>query len=119
MEKEISASERTDAGKDDMERSSAYDDPATAHRNRDRPHRLHHTGGKKLYLSKPNASGLLRMLEQELVYEIFSRTNSGIFRTEAGLRFLEHTKIILVQMQELYAVRGQGRIYRLRLGARQ
>lgn len=51
-----------------------------------------------------------------LVYEIFSRTNSGIFRTEAGLRFLEHTKIILVQMQELYAVRGQGRIYRLRLG---
>ena len=34
----------------------------------------------------------------------------------AGLRFLEHTKIILVQMQELYAVRGQGRIYRLRLG---
>ena len=99
-----------------MERSSAYDDPATAHRNRDRPHRLHHTGGKKLYLSKPNASGMLRMLEQELVYEIFSRTNSGIFRTEAGLRFLEHTKIILVQMQELYAVRGQGRIYRLRLG---
>ena len=99
-----------------MERSSAYDDPATAHRNRDRPHRLHHTGGKKLYLSKPNASGMLRMLEQELVHEIFSRTNSGIFRTEAGLRFLEHTKIILVQMQELYAVRGQGRIYRLRLG---
>lgn len=99
-----------------MERSSAYDNPATVHRNRDRPHRLHHTGGKKLYLSKPNASGMLRMLEQELVYEIFSRTNSGIFRTEAGLRFLEHTKIILVQMQELYAVRGQGRIYRLRLG---
>lgn len=64
-----------------MERSSAYDDPATAHRNRDRPHRLHHTGGKKLYLSKPNASGMLRMLEQEL-----------------------------------YAVRGQGHIYRLRLG---
>ena len=65
-----------------MERSSAYDNPATAHRNRDRPHRLHHTGGKKLYLSKPNASGMLRMLEQELVYEIFSRTNafSGLRR---------------------------------------
>ena len=68
-----------------MERSSAYDNPATVHRNRDRPHRLHHTGGKKLYLSKPNASGMLRMLEQELVYEIFSRTNSGIFRTDTTI----------------------------------
>lgn len=47
---------------------------------------------------------------------IFPSQTPAAFRTEAGLRFLEHTKIILVQMQELYAVRGQGRIYRLRLG---
>lgn len=71
---------------------------------------------KNLYLSQPNASSMLRTLEQELGYEIFSRTNSGIFPTEAGLHFLEHTKIILAQMQELYAVREQERICRLRLG---
>lgn len=71
---------------------------------------------KNLYLSQPNASSMLRTLEQELGYDIFSRTNSGIVPTEAGLRFLEHTKIILVQMQELYAIREQERICRLRLG---
>ena len=71
---------------------------------------------KNLYLSQPNASSMLRTLEQELGYEIFSRTNSGIFPTEAGIRFLEHTKIILAQMQELYAVREQERLCRLRLG---
>lgn len=36
--------------------------------------------------------------------------------TEAGLRFLEHTKIMLAQMRELYAIREQERICRLRLG---
>ena len=53
---------------------------------------------KNLYLSQPNASSVLRTLEQELGYEIFSRTNSGIVPTEAGLQFLEHAKIILAQM---------------------
>ena len=36
--------------------------------------------------------------------------------TEAGLRFLENTKIMLAQMRELYAIREQERICRLRLG---
>ena len=71
---------------------------------------------KNLYLSQPNASSVLRTLEQELGYEIFSRTNSGIVPTEAGLQFLEHAKIILAQMQELYAFREQARVCRLRLG---
>ena len=71
---------------------------------------------KNLYLSQPNASSVLRTLEQELGYEIFSRTNSGIVPTEAGLQFLEHAKIILAQMQELYAIREQARVCRLRLG---
>ena len=71
---------------------------------------------KNLYLSQPNASSMLRTLEQELGYEIFSRTNSGIVPTEAELQFLEHAKIILAQMQELYAIRAQARVCRLRLG---
>ena len=71
---------------------------------------------KNLYLSQPNASSMLRTLEQELGYEIFSRTNSGIVPTEAGERFLEHAKVILAQLQELYAIRAQGRVCRLRLG---
>ena len=71
---------------------------------------------KNLYLSQPNASSMLRTLEQELGYEIFSRTNSGILPTEEGLRFLEHAKLILAQMQEMYAIRDQGRVRRLRLG---
>lgn len=71
---------------------------------------------KNLYLSQPNASSMLRTLEQELGYEIFSRTNSGIVPTEAGERFLEHAKVILAQMQELYTIRAQGRVCRLRLG---
>ena len=71
---------------------------------------------KNLYLSQPNASSVLRTLEQELGYEIFSRTNSGIVPTEAGLQFLGHAKIILAQMQELYAIRAQARVCRLRLG---
>lgn len=65
---------------------------------------------KNLYLSQPNASSMLRTLEQELGYEIFSRTNSGIVPTEAGERFLEHAKVILAQLQELYAIRAQGRV---------
>ena len=71
---------------------------------------------KNLYLSQPNASSMLRTLEQELGYEIFSRTNSGIVPTEAGERFLEHAKVILAQLQELYTIRAQGRVCRLRLG---
>lgn len=41
---------------------------------------------------------MLRTLEQELGYEIFNRTNTGIVPTEAGMQFLDHAVVILAQM---------------------
>ena len=71
---------------------------------------------KNLYLSQPNASSMLRTLEQELGYELFSRTNSGAVPTQRGMQFLEHAKVILTQMEEMYAIRDSERARRLRLG---
>ncbi len=71
---------------------------------------------RTLYLSQPNASSMLRTLEQELGYEIFNRTNTGIVPTEAGMQFLDHAVVILAQMQDIYAIRDRDRVRRLRLG---
>ena len=65
---------------------------------------------RTLYLSQPNASSMLRTLEQELGYEIFNRTNTGIVPTEAGMQFLDHAVVILAQMQDIYAIRDRDRV---------
>ena len=80
-----------------------------------------HTGSitkaaKNLYLSQPNASSMLRTLEQELGYEIFCRTNSGIVPTERGIEFLVHARSMLIESEQIYALRNRQRLHRLRLG---
>ena len=80
-----------------------------------------HTGSitraaKNLYLSQPNASSMLRTLEQELGYEIFSRTNSGIVPTEHGTEFLAHAQTMLIESEQIYELRSRKHVCRLRLG---
>ena len=69
-----------------------------------------------LFLSQPNASGMLRTLEQELGYRIFLRTNAGITPTKEGLAFLEHAKAMLSETEKIYAIKNLGRRICLRLG---
>ena len=47
---------------------------------------------KNLYLSQPNASSMLRTLEQELGYELFVRGKRGVSLTPAGKVFYKQCK---------------------------
>lgn len=56
---------------------------------------------QNLYMAQPNLSRAIRDLEEELGYDIFKRTASGIVVTEKGEQFLFHAKKIMNQLLEL------------------
>lgn len=45
---------------------------------------------KKLYMSQPNLSMSIRMLEEELGFKIFERSNSGVELTSKGMELLQY-----------------------------
>ena len=45
---------------------------------------------KKLYMSQPNLSMSIRMLEEELGFKIFDRSNSGVELTAKGMELLQY-----------------------------
>ena len=45
---------------------------------------------KKLYMSQPNLSMSIRMLEEELGFKIFERSNSGVELTAKGMELLQY-----------------------------
>lgn len=53
---------------------------------------------ENLYVSQPNISRSISLLEEELGYKIFLRTNQGITLTEEGEFFIQHADIIVEQL---------------------
>ncbi len=58
-----------------------------------------------LNVSQPYLSGLIKSLEEELGYEIFIRTKTGIGLTENGSEFIQRAHVI---MEELSAINSIG-----------
>lgn len=57
-----------------------------------------------LFMAQPNLSKAVKELEEQLGYEIFERTPTGIIPTEKGCDFLVHAKRILEHIEELEAL---------------
>ena len=58
-----------------------------------------------LTVSQPYLSGIIKSLEEELGYEIFIRTKTGIALTENGGEFIQRAHVI---MEELKAISSIG-----------
>lgn len=72
---------------------------------------------KQLEVSQPNASNSIKLLENEIGFEIFKRTRSGISLTEKGRTFLEHAERIIKEHESIMELHNYADIYRLRLGS--
>lgn len=48
---------------------------------------------KKLFISQPSLTAALKSLEQEIGFDIFIRTKSGISLTVKGTEFLGYAKV--------------------------
>ena len=58
---------------------------------------------KKLFISQPSLTASLKSLEQEVGFEIFARTKSGISLTVKGREFLGYAKSVIEQYDILDA----------------
>ena len=58
---------------------------------------------KRLFISQPSLTAALKSLEQEVGFDIFTRTNSGITLTVKGEEFLGHAKSVVEQYDILDA----------------
>jgi DNA-binding transcriptional LysR family regulator len=56
---------------------------------------------QKLYMSQPYLSSMIKGLEEELGYRIFSRTAAGIVITREGEEFIKSAKIILLELKKI------------------
>lgn len=54
-----------------------------------------------LLVSQPYLSGIIRSLEQELGYDIFIRSGSGISLTPNGEEFIRISKHILLEIEQI------------------
>ena len=61
---------------------------------------------ENLYMAQPNLSKAIKELENTLGITIFRRTPKGVVPTEQGVRFLEYAKQILVQIDNMQAIRS-------------
>jgi DNA-binding transcriptional LysR family regulator len=52
---------------------------------------------KSLFISQPSLTSALKSLEQEVGFDIFTRTNSGIKLTVKGEEFLGYAKSVVDQ----------------------
>ena len=58
---------------------------------------------KSLFISQPSLTAALKSLEQEVGFDIFTRTNSGIKLTVKGEEFLGYAKSVVEQYDILDA----------------
>ena len=56
---------------------------------------------QNLFVSQPYLSGIMKNLENELGYQIFSRTSSGITLTRNGEEFIKSAKRILSEVKKI------------------
>lgn len=56
---------------------------------------------RKLLVSQPYLSGVLKNLEEELGCQLFKRTHNGILLTEKGIKFMDSAHIILNEYEKL------------------
>ena len=56
---------------------------------------------KQLFISQPSLSGTIKELEKEIGFEIFARSNRGIWMTPAGEEFLGYARQVLEQFKLL------------------
>ena len=69
---------------------------------------------ENLFMGQPNLSRAIRELEKELGVTLFRRTTKGIVPTKQGEEFLEHARLVLLQVQQLeslYADNSPQRVF--------
>ena len=74
---------------------------------------------KRVHLSQPALSQQIKRLEQELGFELLTRTQRRVELTSPGATFLEHARRVLSDVDEMVAVSrraADGRAGTLRLG---
>ncbi len=56
---------------------------------------------QSLYISQPHLSHIIKEIENDVGFELFSRAKQGVVLTPEGQRFLEHSNAILKEMENL------------------
>ena len=56
---------------------------------------------QQLYISQPSLSAAIRELEDELGFEVVKRTRKGVVFTAQGEQVLEHSQVILQEVEEI------------------
>lgn len=59
---------------------------------------------KRLFLSQPTVSSLIKAVEDEVGFPIFQRTNHGISVTEKGQELLRHARVIAEEADAISAI---------------
>lgn len=60
-----------------------------------------------LYVSQPYLSGVIKSVEEELGFPVFRRSSTGVEPTELGVQALEGAKRILLELEQMRALKGQ------------
>lgn len=60
---------------------------------------------QNLILSQPYLSSIIKKVEEDIGYQIFIRTSSGVKITEEGIEFLEYARQIERQIENIYAIK--------------
>ena len=71
----------------------------------------------KLQLSQPNISSILKTLENELEFPVFSRTSQGVAVTPEGQHFLSCARRIIQEYEQISAIKTGGTTRRFHLSA--
>ncbi len=74
---------------------------------------------ERLHISQPPLSQQIRDLEEELGVKLFERTKRQVHLTEAGNVFLEHSYLVLAQLEQAIEATqriGRGEVGRLAIG---
>lgn len=56
---------------------------------------------QELYISQPHLSHIIKDIESEAGFSLFRRTQQGVVLTEDGKLFLEHSNVILKEMENI------------------
>ena len=72
---------------------------------------------ENLYMAQPNLSKAIRELEENLGFTVFERTSRGVVPTRRGVEFLKLARGVLLQVEQMEALRDDqsGNVQRLSL----
>ena len=62
---------------------------------------------EQMYISQPSLSAAIKELEEELGFEVVTRTRKGVVFTALGEQVLEHSKRILQEVEEIQNLSGK------------